>query len=725
MDQFQKIFIDEASDLIQSLESLTIEIEKEPENKDIIAQVFRVMHSLKGAAGMFSFQVISDYTHNLETIYDQVRNNIIKIDKDLINITYKSVDHLRNLLSDPKLSDKNIKYTHENLLSEINDFINSTNIDYDQIENNIKNDNKLENFNNTYYIYFKPNENIFINGTNPLFILSDLNELGKCKAFKKINNIPPLEELEVKKSYFSWEIILTTNLNINEIREVFIFIEDNCDLNIIKIADCNLVDAPFLNEFLEHARLSDVTMDIEWLKNRALDCCLNYNNSKNEEFKSGGTQIESNDQNIFTINDKNTDEKSLKEKIRSNIDNSENYIKQTTKSNIKVSSEKIDELMNLVSELVTTQAELGVLANQSGITRLTTVAENIEKISRRLRDNALNICLIPLEEVIVQFKRLVRNLSIELNKEIIFVTEGTETELDKRIIDNIREPFVHILRNAIDHGIEDTQTRIKSGKPKEGKITLKAYYSGAEVHIQIIDNGKGINPDVIRKKAIDKGIINNSTILTKKEILELVFHPGFSTAEKITDVSGRGVGMDVVKRKIEEIKGIVEIDSEIGIGTTITIKLPLSLSIIDALLVKIGCTHFLIPLQYVIKCDEATNKDIENSINNRLIIDDEPISFINLRHEFQIKENRPQIERLIIVKYEDVKLALVVDSIVGEHQAVLKPLGEIKAHQDIISGASILGDGSVALVIDTSKLIKFYYFKKKKEVINIKSNNNY
>ncbi|MDP4266497.1 MAG: chemotaxis protein CheW, partial [Bacteroidota bacterium] len=357
-------------------------------------------------------------------------------------------------------------------------------------------------------------------------------------------------------------------------------------------------------------------------------------------------------------------------------------------------------------------------SNLHNIQKLTTVAENIEKISRSLRDNALNICLVPIEEMIFQFKRLVRDLSNELDKEIVFETEGTDTELDKRLIENLKEPFMHIFRNAIDHGIESREERISKWKKPTGTIKLKSYYSGADVHIQIIDDGKGMDPEKIREKAIQKKFIKKEDELSKKEILELIFQPGFSTAEVITDVSGRGVGMDVVKRKINEVNGIVEVDSEINEGTTITIKLPLSLSIIDALLVKIDETQFLIPLSFVDKCDEASTDQIVNSVNNRIMIDGELIPLIYLREEFEIDKNCPEMHRLIIIKYDGKKIALVVDSIVGEHQAVLKPLGEVECKEEIISSACILGDGSVALVIDTNKLVKYYSREKENKIKN-------
>lgn len=364
--------------------------------------------------------------------------------------------------------------------------------------------------------------------------------------------------------------------------------------------------------------------------------------------------------------------------------------------------------MNLVSELVTTQARLSLFAEQNGIAGLLPIAENVQKLSRQLRDTAFSIVLIPIENMLTRFQRLVRDLSNELGKDVIFVTEGAETELDKTIIESLADPLMHILRNSLDHGIEDSEIRVKRGKPKQGKITLKAFYSGANVMIQISDDGAGIDSAVIAEKAIAKGIITPDRKLTRREVLDLVFLPGFSTAKQVTDVSGRGVGMDVVKRKIADIRGEVEIDSETGFGTTITIKLPLTLSIIDGLLVKVDDTHFIIPLSVVDKIFAVEHSKVLSTFNNVVVLDGKQVPFFYFRKEFGLAESTLHWEQVIVVNFEEKSVGLIVDSVVGEYQAVLKPLGKHYKNQDIISGATILGDGTVALVMDTNKIIKTF-----------------
>ncbi|MBA7706567.1 Chemotaxis protein CheA [subsurface metagenome] len=374
--------------------------------------------------------------------------------------------------------------------------------------------------------------------------------------------------------------------------------------------------------------------------------------------------------------------------------------------------------MNLVSEMITIQARLSLYAEQLKEPGLNAIAENVQKLSRQLRENVFDICLIPIQNIITRFQRLVRDLALELNKDIAFISEGTETELDKTIIESLTDPLLHILRNSIDHGIETREERIKKNKPVQGRIVFRAFYSGVNVHIQIKDDGAGIDTDFIREKAISKGLIRKDASLSKKEILNLIFLPGFSTAKKVTDVSGRGVGMDVVKRKISDIRGEIEVVSEVNKGTTIIIKLPITLSIIDGLLVKIAGSFYLIPLMVIKKIYVTQHSNLVNTFNNTIVIDEEKIHFFYLREEFNLPESDLPFESVIVVFYEDKQIGLAVDSVVGEYQAVLKPLGKHYKNQDILSGATILGDGTVALIMDPNKLIKQFSEGKRQLIHN-------
>jgi two-component system, chemotaxis family, sensor kinase CheA len=677
MDNFRKKFIEEATEHINELEKALLQLEHDPENKELVEKVFRAMHSLKGGGAMFGFDKISEFTHNLENVYDYVRNGEMYVSSDLLNVTLASVDHLSNLLNDDKAVQPDTIAKHKELSNKITDIINIKKSgkgeatipvikDVPVNEPSVTTD-KLT----TYYLHFQPNEGIFDNGTNPLYLLDELNGLGQCIAIPHLNKIPAFEQLAPSKCYTYWEIFLATSQDINSITDVFIFVEDECTIEIHKLSDTNL----FTNKLFQE---------------------------KLEEVKKAGKDIGINDLQHFvsklTVNNK-------KEKKTEELPK---VSKENTISSIRVSSEKLDNLMNLVSELVTTQARLTLYGEQDGSSELIAIAENVQKLSRQLRDIAFSIVLIPIENLLTRFQRLVRDLSKELKKEATFIAEGTDTELDKTIIENLTDPLLHILRNSLDHGIEDPATRLRLGKPRQGTILLKAFYSGANVHIQISDDGAGIDPEKIRLKAISKGLMSPEVPLSQKELMDLLFLPGFSTAANITDVSGRGVGMDVVRRKIADIRGEVEIESKINQGTTITIKLPLTLSIIDGLLVKVKQTHYVIPLTSVDKIYAADHNKLVNTFNNIIILDGQQIPFFYLREEFDEEENHFDSEQVVVVRYEDIRIGLAVDTVIGEYQAVLKPLGKYYKNQEIISGATILGDGTIALVFDTNKAIKYF-----------------
>lgn len=690
MEQFKKKFLEEAADLINSLEQALLVLEENPKDKAIIEEVFRIMHSLKGGSSMFGFYKMDAFTHNLETIYDHIRNGELELKREILDITLAAVDHLKVLLENGDELKQTDEKNHQLLLNKINSVSDAV-----TGKINPKKENEVLNVENnakagsesapTFHITVKPEQNIFQNGTNPLLLIDELHSLGHCKAFAKKSDIPAFEKLNPELCYISWEVFLSTQNSLDDINDVFIFVDDICEIKINKIADANLLNNnEFINE-INKAASNDSFSNPEQLK--ALADSISKKIQEREQDKS--SEIDTEDHVI-------------------------SLAKKTTINNIRVASSKLDDLMNLVSELITTQASLSLFAENSNNPELSGIAENIEKISRQLRDNTFEICLIPIDTIMIRFKRLVRDLSSSLNKEIQFIAEGTETELDKSIIEGLTEPIMHIFRNAIDHGIENSEERIKAGKPKQGKIILKAFYSGTNVYIQIQDDGRGIDVEKIREKAIKRGFITPDTNLSYKEILNLIFLPGFSTASQVTEVSGRGVGLDVVVKKISEIRGEVEIESQLGVGSTITIKLPLTMSIIDGLLVKVGKTFFVMPLATVDKCFEVSKTEIEKIFNNKLSLDGNLIPFINLRKEFEITDDSPEIQQVIRVNFDDIKVGLSVDSVIGEYQAVIKPLGKLFKDQEIISGASILGDGTIALVLDTGKVVSAF----DREIIN-------
>lgn len=684
MENFRRKFIEEASESINNLEEALLELEVSPDNNKLIQKVFRVMHSLKGSGAMFGFEKISEFTHHLESLYDLVRNNKLALSKELFNITLLSVDHIKLLLNNEPLNSE-LMVVHDNINQKIIDFfaqvqtneLNETDVELvlNSIDENVEKfiPEQVSGSVASFYIKFEPFSGIFENGTNPLFLLDELAASGTVFTIVNTSQVPDIQSISPITCYTAWELVLVTDKTEDFIRDIFIFVE----------SDSNLI----INNFYEGDifQKENVAAKLEYFRNHTKKININDLLKNNEPVVEKINIIKKND---FI-----------------EVKNETNNQKENIISTIRVSSDKLDHLMNLVSELVTTQARLSLYAEKNRENELIAIVEDVQKLSRQLRDNAFDICLIPVESMLTRFRRLVRDLSNELGKEVDFITEGTDTELDKTIIEGLMDPLLHIIRNSIDHGIENEQDRLKLSKPKIGKILFKAFYSGASVVIEISDDGRGIDIDGVRSKAIENKLITHDSVLSDKELLNLVFIAGFSTAKTVTGLSGRGVGMDVVRRKIDEIRGNVEINSKKNIGTTITIKLPLTLSIIDGLLINISETKYIIPLSVVEKIYEVLHYRVEKAFNNIIVLDGTQFPFLNLRKEFLIKDAPPSQEQMVMVKYEDKLMGILVDSVIGEYQAVLKPLGRHFKEQEIISGATILGDGTVALVMDTNKII--------------------
>jgi two-component system, chemotaxis family, sensor kinase CheA len=658
-EEFKIKFIEDASDLIHQIEQDLLLLEQNPDEREILDKIFRGMHSIKGASGMYGFDQVSEMTHQLEALYDQIRNGKVAVTRDVLDFTLKAADHLKKLFQTEGCATDTI--THKNFIREIKrlQIKSEQQTHFEALEAEVL--GSKSSTIKTWYITFAPDADIAGRGINLSAIFEELEKAGTCKMFTHE------QEDAANKFYMWWEILLATQFSIEEIRGIFVFVEE--EYKIQQLSEKDLLSNPEFVKSIDDIYESGEVFNFEELATIAQEL------DREKQQESAAVVAE-------------------------------NLLAPAKTSSIRVSSFKLDDLMNLVSELVTTQAELSLLSTQQPMPRLVRIAENVEKLSRRLRDNAFSICLVPIKEMLIRFQRLVRDLSKELGKDIDFVAEGIDTELDKNIIDSLGDPLVHIIRNCIDHGIELPAERIKKGKPAKGTIHFKAFHSGTNVVIKVIDDGAGINSKKVRQKAIEKGLISEEDFLSEKEIINLIFRPGFTTSEQVSAVSGRGVGMDVVARQISAMRGEVDIDTEANKGTTMTLRLPLTLSIVDALLVKTGPDFFLVPLDVITKCSEETHLNIQEAVNNRLIIDGELIPLVNLRQEFSINGNIPKYEQLIVIKNEEKPYALVVDDIIGEHQAVLKPIGDLFVHQDFVSGASILGDGSVALVLDTHKLIK-------------------
>ena len=620
-DTYQKAFEEEARELLSELETALLELEKNPADRELIARVFRAMHTIKGSGAMFGYQKIAEFTHEVETVFDRVRNGALAVSQELIDLTLMARDHIRFLLDGAERSsgapDPELIVTSLRKLAAVKSPAEGAAPDQES----------------TFRIFFRPPVDIAFRGIDPTRLLEELRSLGHCTITPRTRALPSLDDMNPESCYLMWDVILSTTRGIDAIKDVFLFVQDDSELKIVATLD-------------EQQHL-----------------------------------------------------KALQER------------KQATESHasIRVTSEKLDKLVDLVGELVTIQSLLSEVAQELNKTRVPAIAEAVERLTTELRDTTMGIRMLPIGTTFSKFNRLVRDLSKELGKEILLETEGAETELDKTVIEKLNDPLVHILRNSIDHGIESPEARVKAGKPRSGTVRLIARHSGAHVVIQIEDDGKGLDPDAIRTKAVENGMIAPDANLPTKELFSLIFAPGFSTAKAVTSVSGRGVGMDVVKRAIDGLEGGIEINSRKDVGTTITLKIPLTLAIIEGLLVKVGKESLVMPLSVVEECVElirsqdlvqAQVKHGRNLANVRGQI----VPYIRLRDHLMLEGEQPPIEQVVITRIEGQRVGFVVDRVLGSHQTVIKNLGTMFKKIDGISGGTILGDGSVALILDLAKL---------------------
>lgn len=676
MDAFRQKYVEEARDFLVELEKGLLELERKPDNRGVVEQIFRIMHTLKGNSAMFGFDLIDELTHQLETIYDLIRSEQLKVSKSILDLTLHAVDHVGKLLEDPDGADSILMGRHQEILKAIRAVTGEGQPDEAKISSQGSGPASPRAGNATWYIHFHPGSGVLKNGTNPLYLVEDFQELGSFLVIPDLKGIPALEEMDPELSYCGWEIILSTDQDEDAINELFIFVEDDCSIDVQELAPIDLLSQEGFTDKARNILNDGKGEHLQALRKEVEKC---FSTPKEEAASDKATQT--------------------KASVSSGTQ------KKNTISSIRVSSEKLDELMNLVSELVTNQASLTLVSEKSQLPEIISIAENMEKITRQLRESTFDICLIPLDTITTRFHRLVRDLSGELDKEVEFFTDGTDTELDKNMIEGLADPLMHIIRNSMDHGIESREIRESMGKAPMGKIRLSSFYSGMNVYIRVNDDGAGIDPEKLRRKAIERNLITEDTQLSRKEIYDLILLPGFSTAGKVTDVSGRGVGMDVVKRKIEDLRGSVEIESELGKGSTITIKLPLTLSIIDGLLVTLDKTYFVIQLAVVDKIYDVATSMLGVSHNRLIPLSGDMIPYVDLREDLNMEGEPPPTTKVIVVRYNDLQVGLCVDEIVGEYQAVLKPLTRLFRKQELISGATILGDGTVALVLDTNKII--------------------
>jgi len=678
--KYLEVFIEEATENLQNLNQALLELESNPEEEEIINNIFRIAHTLKGMSATMGFLKMSKLTHKMEDVLQEVRSNKIKLNSDRIDILFNSLDALESYL-------KNIvdlgnegeeEYTHiiealesfksknqgtlitkeETLITKSEETaVTKLNIyEADVLRKAFEMNLRL------YYITINLDKGCILKSARAYIIFQTLEKYSEI-----IRSEPSVEDIEDEKFEFSFSILIVSRYPMETLQK-----------GLMSVAEVESIN-------IKELKKEDVIPDSE-------DISINYNTDKIEHLDSDLQKIRAKD---ATTKTKGTAKDITAEKIRSN-----------TIKTVRVDIQKLDVLLNLVGELIIQKSRLEELYDDKNQAYQETV-QYLERIITNLHEAIMKVRMVPVETVFNRFPRMVRDLSKQLNKEVVLTMSGEETELDRTIIDEIGEPIVHLLRNAIDHGVENPEERLSKGKTKEGHVELKAYQEGNNVIIEVADDGEGINVEKVKQKAIEKGLVtfDEASNMSQNDIINLLFKPGMSTAKVVSDISGRGVGLDVVKTKIESLGGAVEVESEMYRGTRFIIKLPLTLAMIQALLVYVGGERYAIPLSSIVKIVKIKPEEIKLVQKKEVIfINDTIVPLIRLDNvlESPTESDNKNVITSVIINKGGKLFALTVDSLIGQQEIVIKNLGKYLSGLKFVSGGTILGDGNVALILDVN-----------------------
>ena len=648
------VFKTEALEQLELIEAGLLDLTRDLEDKAQIDAVFRGLHTLKGSGSMFGFDQLAAFTHHCETAFDRVRKGEAPATLELVSAVLDAQGHMLALLQTPNGD-------HEAMSAKL----------LDNLHRAVGGSAKAATQNaaaaveaaaaepavaglSTWELTFSLPLNSMINGTNPLGLLDELRELGEARVEALGDNVPPLEEIDPREVHVSWRVTLKTDKPKSDIEDVFIFVMDDMVMDLKQI---EAAPAPAAKKVAAPA--ADIAKQA---------AASTADTSKAQQPADAKAQKQA--------------------------------------DNVRVPALRLDEMMDRVGELVIAQSRLSQMANSVADLGLRSVSEEIERLAGELRDTMMVLRMMPVASLFSRFRRLVHDLARETGKDIELITEGEMTEVDKTVIDRLADPLVHLVRNSVDHGLETPEDRIANGKPPVGRVHLSAHQTGSEVVITIQDDGRGIDRARVRAKAEANGLIQPGAQLSDQELLQLIFQPGFSTAEKVTNLSGRGVGMDVVKKTIETLRGAIDIKSTPGEGSEIALRIPLTLAIIDGLLVRVGSGRYVLPLSAVEECLELSlEEDLKSRGRSFISLRDDLVPFLRLRELFRTGTQPDPYQKVVVVSTGTERVGLVVDQIIGDHQTVIKNMSKLHDHVSAFSGATILGDGNVALILDVVHLI--------------------
>ncbi len=653
-------FLVEAADLLDQVEEILLQLDGCPGDREALNRLFRAFHTIKGSGAMFGYAEVADFTHHIETVLDRVRAGDVALTQPLVAVVLAARDHIQQLLGASGEALARLTLTSNRLTADLAGLVPSAadaaptappgpasapeDIPPSSLE--------------TYEIRFRPNPSLARSGLDPLSLFAELAALGTLRIAADFDRVPRLEDLTPTELHLAWRMELCTARGIDAIKDVFIFADDGAGLEIRALASGPAT-----------ATGPARTLDTVPESTPDLPARAGVDGAAASSAPATGAR-------------------SAREGV------------------VRVPSSKLDHIVSLVGEMVMNESRLSQVSARLNVPELTGPVEAIERLIAEMRDAVLGIRMMPIGSTFSRFKRLVHDLSRDLAKDVELITEGAETELDKTVLDQLADPLVHLIRNSIDHGIGTPEERVALGKTARGRVRLAAAHAGSHVVVTVEDNGRGLDPALIRAKAVEKGLIAADASLSQTEIFNLIFLPGFSTARTVTSVSGRGVGMDVVRRQIDALRGQISLSSVPGQGTTVTLALPLTLAIIEGLLVMVGGDPFIIPMSAVAENVELRRDQRKlNNGRNLISVRGELIPYLHLREQFGIEGEEPEIEKIVITRFGADRVGLVVDRVLGSHQTVIQSLGRMFKGIGVVSGGTILGDGRVALILDVGGLV--------------------
>ncbi len=702
MDNALDTFIVESRELLEDMENALLGIEEAEGKDEKVNAVFRAAHTIKGSSGLFSLDHIVAFTHVVESVLDRVRAGKLTIADQLVVLLLACCDHLGSLVEGVAAGEHD---GNAELLAQGDPLIAQLRVYLDPPQDlrqhslppavtepvHVKRIDGSSAMADHWHISVRFSTDVLRNGMDPLSFIRYLGTMGRITGIATLSDaLPDADQMDPELCYLGFEIAFQTTADKAAIERVFEFVRDDSRLLI-------LPPHSLISEYIsligqqqgELTRLGEMLVLCGTLTQQELDLALNAQaDTPNKPI--GTILVEQGSVQPEVVEAALTKQKQVKE------------IGASESRSIRVDADKLDQLINLVGELIIAGASVNMIAHRSRVIELQESTSKLATLVEEVRDSALQLRMVRIGATFSRFQRVVHDVSRELGKDIALLIDGEETELDKTVVEKIGDPLMHLVRNSMDHGIESAEVRASRGKPAQGTLKLNAYHDSGAIVITVEDDGGGLNRERILAKAVERGLVEPGHHMSDSEVYALIFEPGFSTAEKVTNLSGRGVGLDVVKRNITALRGTVGISSEEGVGTMVTVRLPLTLAIIDGFLVGVGKSVYAIPLDMIEECVAYSAEPGHDYTNLR----GEVLPFIRLRELFSISGTSAKGENIVVLKYAGQKAGLVVDTLLGEFQTVIKPLGEMFAQSKCISGSTILGSGDVSLILDVPSLVR-------------------